>query len=139
MSIDECIAAYLSSSKRVFGKKAHRMNIKGKLQGRFDLSELKWSIKETITQCGLTADTMLKDELNASCKADSGAEIYMARVDANRFVCATSKEPSGIVNLTSFKSPHVCVDLLNRVKMWEACRATSAVSTFFDSIAVGHY
>ncbi|KAK4691613.1 hypothetical protein P7C71_g5419, partial [Lecanoromycetidae sp. Uapishka_2] len=30
-------------------------------------------------------------------------------------------------------------DLLDRVKIWEACRATSAASTFFDPIALGLY
>ena len=63
----------------------------------------------------------------------------MARADTGRFVCATSKETSEIVNLTSFKSPHVRVDLLNSIKIWEACRATSAATTFFDPIAIGRY
>jgi predicted acylesterase/phospholipase RssA len=43
------------------------------------------------------------------------------------------------VCLTSYKSPHGGSDLLNSVKIWEACRATSAASTFFDSIAIGRY
>jgi predicted acylesterase/phospholipase RssA len=43
------------------------------------------------------------------------------------------------VHLTSHKSPRGNTDLLNSVKIWEACRATSAATTFFDSIAVGPY
>ena len=43
------------------------------------------------------------------------------------------------MNLTSYKSPHIRDDLLNSVKIWEACRATSAASTFFDPIAIGRY
>ena len=73
MGIDECIDAYLSLSKRVFEKKAHRINIMGKLQGRFDSIELERSIKDTIIQCGLASETLLKDELNASCKVYIGA------------------------------------------------------------------
>ena len=41
MTIDECINAYLSLSERVFEKKAHRVNLKGKIQGRFDAIELE--------------------------------------------------------------------------------------------------
>ena len=41
--------------------------------------------------------------------------------------------------LTSYKSARGGGDLLNSVTIWEACRATSAASSFFDSIAVGRY
>ena len=60
-------------------------------------------------------------------------------VDQCRFVCATSKQTSETVCLTSYKSPCGSSDLLNSVKIWEACRATSAASSFFDPIAIGRY
>lgn len=41
--------------------------------------------------------------------------------------------------LTSYRSPRGGSDLLNSVKIWEACRATSAASSFFDPIAFGRY
>lgn len=56
-----------------------------------------------------------------------------------RFVCATSKETSETVCLTSYKSPRRNNDFLNSVKIWEAWRATSAASSFFDPIAIGRY
>lgn len=56
-----------------------------------------------------------------------------------RFVCATSKQTSETVCLTSYKSPRGDGDLWNSVKIWEACRATSAASSFFESIAIGRY
>lgn len=59
--------------------------------------------------------------------------------DETRFVCATSKETSETVCLTSYKTPHGNNDLLNSATIWEACRATSAASSFFDSIAIGRY
>jgi hypothetical protein len=43
------------------------------------------------------------------------------------------------VCLKSYKSPRGAGDLLNSVKIWEACRATSAASAFFDPIAVGRF
>jgi predicted acylesterase/phospholipase RssA len=35
--------------------------------------------------------------------------------------------------------PRGNTDLLNTVKIWEACRATSAATSFFDPIAVGRF
>jgi len=55
------------------------------------------------------------------------------------FVCATSKQTSDTVCLTSSPSPRGGIHLLNSVKIWEACRATSAATSFFDPIAIGPY
>jgi hypothetical protein len=54
-------------------------------------------------------------------------------------VCATSKQTSETVCLTSYRTSRGNNDLLNSVTIWEACRATSAASTFFDPIAVGRF
>jgi predicted acylesterase/phospholipase RssA len=54
-------------------------------------------------------------------------------------VCATSKETSETVCLTSYRTPRGGNDLLNSVTIWEACRATSAATSFFDSIAIGRF
>lgn len=64
---------------------------------------------------------------------------YSSVTNVCRFVCATSKQTSETVCLKSYKSPRGAGDLLNSVKIWEACRATSAASSFFDPIAVGRY
>jgi predicted acylesterase/phospholipase RssA len=55
------------------------------------------------------------------------------------FVCATSKETSETVCLTSYRTLRGNSDLLDSVTIWEACRATSAATSFFDPIAVGTY
>jgi patatin-like phospholipase/acyl hydrolase len=67
MTVDECIAAYTTLSDKVFEKKSHRVNIKGKLQGRFDSAELERVIKDIIVTCGLDEDALLKDT-DSSCK-----------------------------------------------------------------------
>ncbi len=54
-------------------------------------------------------------------------------------MCATSKETNETVCLTSYKSPRGNSDLLESVRIWEACRATSAASSFFDPISIGRY
>lgn len=124
MNIDECIDAYLSLSDRIFRKNRHRVTARGNIQGRFDSEELARAVKEVVTGKGLQEDALLKDGSDEACKV---------------FVCATSKQTSEIVCLRSYKSPRGTSDLLNSVKIWEACRATSAASSFFDTVAVGRY
>jgi len=124
MSIDDSIDAYLSLSDRVFQKKRHRATIKGNIQGRFDSEELARAVKEVVIAQNLKEDVLLKDVSDNACKV---------------FVCATSKETSETVCLTSYRSPRGGGDLLNSVQIWEACRATSAASTFFDPITVGRF
>ncbi|OCK72888.1 FabD/lysophospholipase-like protein, partial [Lepidopterella palustris CBS 459.81] len=124
MSIDECIDSYISLSDRVFQKKRHRVTVKGNIQGRFDSEELARAVKEIVTKQGLQEGELLKDSPDTTCKV---------------FVCATSKQTSETVCLTSYRSPRGGGDLLNTVKIWEACRATSAASSFFDNIAIGRY
>ena len=67
MTVDECITAYTSLSGRVFEKKSHRANIKGKLQGRFNAAELERAIKQIIQDRGLDESALLKDT-DAPCK-----------------------------------------------------------------------
>lgn len=124
MSVADCITAYLSLSDRVFRKTQHRVTAKGQLQGRFDAEELARTAKEVVKQQGLQEDALLKDTPEAECKV---------------FVCATSKETSETVCLTSYRTSRGGNDLLNSVTIWEACRATSAATSFFDPIAVGRF
>ncbi|PSN58604.1 hypothetical protein BS50DRAFT_614817 [Corynespora cassiicola Philippines] len=124
MSVADSIAAYLSLSDRIFRKTRHRVTVKGKIQGRFDSEELARAVREVTKEQGLQEDELLKDGSGSACKV---------------FVCATSKETSETVCLTSYRSPRGNRDLLDSVKIWEACRATSAASSFFDPIAVGRF
>lgn len=54
-------------------------------------------------------------------------------------MCATSKETSDIVRLTSYRSPRGRERLFRSTKIWEAGRATSAASSFFDPITIGDF
>jgi hypothetical protein len=53
-------------------------------------------------------------------------------------VCATSQETGDTLHLTSYRSrgPE---HLLRKTTIWEAGRATSAASSFFDPIAIGDF
>lgn len=68
MTVDECIDAYASLLDWIFQKQRHRVMIKGRVQGRFDLDELEWAIKEIVVRQGLAEDALLKDALDAKCK-----------------------------------------------------------------------
>jgi hypothetical protein len=52
-------------------------------------------------------------------------------------VCATSKSVSRTVVLRSYPPTRDVPDLYHSAKIWEAARATSAASTFFDPITIG--
>lgn len=52
------------------------------------------------------------------------------------FVCATSKETGCTVRLTTYQSPR---RLLRSPLIWEAARATTAASSFFDPITIGGF
>ncbi|SPO02369.1 uncharacterized protein DNG_05042 [Cephalotrichum gorgonifer] len=124
MTVDDCISAYASLSDEVFEKKTHRVNLKGKLQGRFDANELERAIKKVLIDCKFKEDTLLRASPDAPCKV---------------FVCATSKETGDTVCLTSYPSPRGAPHLFSTTKIWQACRATSAATSFFDPIAIGPY
>lgn len=67
MTVGECIEAYTSLSDKVFEKEHRRVNIKEKLQGRFDTAALEQAIKKILKSKGLTEETLLKDP-GANCK-----------------------------------------------------------------------
>jgi patatin-like phospholipase/acyl hydrolase len=55
------------------------------------------------------------------------------------FVCATSKRSGDTVCLTSYPSRRLGTQLFESAKIWQACRATSAATTFFDPISIGNF
>ncbi|KAF4340652.1 tetratricopeptide repeat domain protein [Fusarium beomiforme] len=123
MTVDECTTAYTSLSDKVFEKKCHRVKINGQLQGRFDTAALELAVKQILTDKGHGEDALLKDPFNTACKV---------------FVCATSKETGDTVCLTSYR-PRGLTHLFDSTMIWQACRATSAATTFFDPIAIGPF
>jgi hypothetical protein len=67
MTIDECEAAYLRLSERIFDPKRSKVNVIGRgidflqANGKFDAKALEDAIKETIRDKGLQEDELLQD------------------------------------------------------------------------------
>jgi len=73
MSIEDCEAAYLKLSEKIFIPKRPSINIFGrakdvwKASGCLNNEALELVIKETITKCNLDPDSLLKDP-RSTCK-----------------------------------------------------------------------
>ncbi|KAH7134383.1 hypothetical protein EDB81DRAFT_844943 [Dactylonectria macrodidyma] len=92
-------------------------------KGRFDTAALEQAVKQILVDNGHGEDALLQDPPNTACKV---------------FVCATSKGTGDTVCLTSYR-PRGLAHLYDSTKIWQACRATSAATTFFDPIAIGPF
>ena len=67
--------------------------------------------------------------------------LCLADYEIIRFVCAINKLTSETTLLTSYRRARGGGDRLKVVKIWEACRATSAATSFYDPIQIniGNY
>ncbi|KAH0593772.1 hypothetical protein MHUMG1_08523 [Metarhizium humberi] len=122
MTVDEAIDAYKDLSPKIFVHIHHRITWRGQVQGRFDHEALENGVKAILDDKGLPKETLLHNPSPTACKT---------------FVCATSKQTKQTVVLSSYLSRRRGADMLRKTKIWEAARATSAASSFFDSITIG--
>ncbi|KAH0368016.1 phospholipase, patatin family protein, partial [Aureobasidium melanogenum] len=124
MSIDECIDAYKTLSGDVFHKKRRLpVSMRGDLQERYDSKVLELAVRKILKERNLDENALLKNPKNPN-----GTKV---------FVCCTSGETSESILLRSWPTPRGNPSLYRTVRIWEAARATSAASTFFDSISIG--
>ena len=68
MDVVECIDAYTSMFKRIFGKKGLPVNMFGKIKGRFDSIVLEECIAEILKARGLSEADPLNDGKDRGCK-----------------------------------------------------------------------
>ncbi|KAI9766340.1 MAG: hypothetical protein M1840_006604 [Geoglossum simile] len=128
MSLDACEDAYLELSKKIFTPRRHAVNLVGQgvdflqANGRFDAQVLEDAVKESITAAGIPQDALLQDQ-DSRCKV---------------FACAAHGEDSELAILRSYETS-LPEELFDECKIWEAARATSAATTFFDSVQIGRY
>ncbi|KAI3550675.1 phospholipase [Colletotrichum filicis] len=124
MDVEDCMNAYADLSDKIFQKQKHRFTLSGNVQGRFDSTELERVIKNVVREQGLGVDELLKDDSKAPCKV---------------FVCAVRKENAQPMHFRSYRYPRGGGSLFAETKIWEACRATSAATSFFDPITIGRH
>ncbi|KIW16328.1 hypothetical protein PV08_06379 [Exophiala spinifera] len=114
--------------------------MEGKIQGRFDSKKPEKAVKEVVRKRKLPEDTLHRSTGDGACQVWVRTRVVEGgHTDIGRYVCATSKETSKTVCLTSYKTPRGNDDLLNSTTISEACRAMSAASSFFDLTAIGRY
>jgi len=68
-----------------------------------------------------------------------GASVGSPLTSITRFVCAILSSNTRACLLRSYENSRVPELLYDSCKIWEACRATSAATRFFDPIAIGPY
>ena len=126
MSVAACIAAYKELSHQIFTPAHNTANAAGKstdfLQeaGKFRSEPLEQCMKGMLRDHGLSDEELVMDG-----NLDSPAV----------FVCAVEGVNSDAVVIRSYKSKEFD-DLYGFCRIWEAARATSAASTFFDPIKI---
>jgi calcium-independent phospholipase A2-gamma len=123
MSVDECIQAYIELMGTIF-KKRHSVPfnvIDGKVRPRYSTQGLEQAIKGIITGKGLAEDALLRRETPPKCRT---------------MVVALSGDARVLTNFTNWKKPGEQSDFYDKVKIWEAARATSAATSFFAPIVI---
>ncbi|KFX90066.1 hypothetical protein V490_06669 [Pseudogymnoascus sp. VKM F-3557] len=131
MTIPECIEAYTELSKAIFTPRRSVFNPIGAVEylngdGMFDSEALEKQIKTQIKKSKVAEDDdqiLLKDP-ESPCKV---------------CVFALRESNSKLAILRTYDYLHASQTLFEECKVWEACRATSAAPTFFDSVAIGPY
>lgn len=127
MSVADCIKAYKDLSQNVFTPRHRIGNVAGKTvdflkaKGKFRSEPLEECVKQMLRAHNLPEQELVMDQDLDSPKV---------------FVCAVEGINSDAVVIRSYQSKEFD-DLYGLCKIWEAARATSAASTFFEPIKIG--
>ena len=130
MSVDECIETYKTLSQRIFTPVHSKANIAGraisklKAEVKFESEPLEQVVKEICRDRGLSETELLKD---SSSDAPKVFVRTAQGINSDAFVIPSYQSGSGEWD-----------DLYDICKIWKAARATSAASTCFDPIQIGH-
>lgn len=121
MDVDQCIEAYNSIAKSVFGggPSPAPVDPTGKVPAPFDLAALERAIRKMITASGASEKDVFNDGAERGCKT---------------FVCTADRDTKDIVRLRSYTLPE---ERSIRATICEAALATSATTTFFEPVRIG--
>ncbi|KAM7214398.1 hypothetical protein V8F06_010236 [Rhypophila decipiens] len=128
MSVDECIDKYLQLSAEAFKLKRSKLNLVAKGKD-FWKADGKYRSETLATEFRKAAMEL---------EEDPDALLFTPDTSCRVFVCANSKTLNQPVLIRSYKTDS-SVNYISTAKcrIWEAARATSAASTFFDPIQIG--
>ncbi|KAB8216454.1 acyl transferase/acyl hydrolase/lysophospholipase [Aspergillus novoparasiticus] len=123
MSIEDCIAAYENLADRAFTEQNFLNLVKGKitLGPRFKTQPLEDAIK-----------TIIGDTWETDLLYESG------RPRCQVFVVAHLQNTNKAAILRSYRNYYAAKAQLDEMRIWQACRATSAALTYFEPIEVGY-
>ncbi|CAF9930839.1 MAG: hypothetical protein ALECFALPRED_004739 [Alectoria fallacina] len=122
MDIQPCIEAYSELSRGIFRERGLPVDWQGHVKGKYKTSELEDAVKKIVKDSGSPEDAPLDDGKDRGCRV---------------FVCAVRKENKAVARLRAYHSDTALVE--DGATIWEAARATSAASGFFDPISIGQH
>ncbi|WPH02326.1 Hypothetical protein R9X50_00518900 [Acrodontium crateriforme] len=123
MTVDEAIESFVALMSTIF-KRERRIPfslISGKIQPRYDTKELENAIKQVIFKRGLPENVRMRNGQVPRCRT---------------FVVALSGNARQTVHFTNYPKRGEPNDMYDKIKLWEAARATSAATTFFAPMKI---
>ncbi|OJD29637.1 ankyrin repeat protein [Diplodia corticola] len=130
MTLDQCEQAYRELSKKIFTPKRSSWNLPGRandryqVNGKFDSDILERAIKSVI-----------KEQLHPDAQSDDHGNLddFMEQNPAcNVFVTSAFRDIGNPVLLRTYQNRAMHDGISRELKIWQACRATSAATSFFD-------
>lgn len=130
MPVEQCITEYQTLSRKIFSPVHSKVNVVGRAlqkfeaDGKYESEPLERIIRDKCREFLLDESALLKDTSEDAIKV---------------FVCAVQGVNADAVVIRSYRSGSGEYDELYDIcKIWEAARATSAASTFFEPIRIGN-
>ncbi|THY96535.1 hypothetical protein D6C93_04726 [Aureobasidium pullulans] len=127
MTVDECIDAYLALMGPIFAPgwaSWAPLGMKLNIRSKYNTPELEKGIKKLVESKLGNEDELLWDDRPDACKVG---------------VIAMHGENAEKVVLSSYRKKKASAGLDQTIKIWEAARATSAATSFFDPIIIGRF
>ncbi|KAI9883792.1 MAG: hypothetical protein M1823_004424 [Watsoniomyces obsoletus] len=122
MDVEACIKAYIDMMEDVFGRRTNPIDWKLNVKGQFDAKRLEKAVKSLVPQ---------SEDPETALLNDGGSDKRPCRA----FVCAVRKTNKTLARFRTYD----CDALMDEgeVTVWQAARATSAATSFFDPITIG--